>query len=141
MKWLLYTHIVLCLLYHYNYCLYSIIVQLYCMVSHNCVMRYLLCINVVLGAISFLIVICDVFCAIALLCSCTVWYALCISLYCYLLPALFRNHTVNNTFYTNGLRILDGGYITNLPGTKLPIKINQGNGDVRKRMLTKGQFN
>lgn len=42
------------------------------------------------------------------------------------IKALFRNHTVNNTFYTNGLRILDGGYITNLPGTKLPIKINQG---------------
>lgn len=87
---------------------------------------------------TIIIVLCDVFrtqCTLWwLLYSCTVlyMYLLYISLYCYLLPALFQNHTVNNTFYTNGLRILDDGYITNLPGSKLPIKIDQGKFDIRK---------
>ncbi|XP_062617386.1 periostin-like [Saccostrea cucullata] len=42
-----------------------------------------------------------------------------------LTEALFRNHTVNDTMYTNGLRILDGGFIKNSVGSGINIKVNQ----------------
>ncbi|XP_061187064.1 periostin-like [Saccostrea echinata] len=42
------------------------------------------------------------------------------------IEALFRNHTVNNTVYTNGMRILDGGFIKNSVGSQINIKVNQG---------------
>ncbi|XP_056001344.1 periostin-like isoform X2 [Ostrea edulis] len=41
------------------------------------------------------------------------------------LNEIFRNHTVSNTFYTNGLQILDGGFVINNSGAKISIKVDE----------------
>ncbi|XP_056001343.1 periostin-like isoform X1 [Ostrea edulis] len=42
-----------------------------------------------------------------------------------LIEEIFRNHTVSNTFYTNGLQILDGGFVINNSGAKISIKVDE----------------